>query len=288
MAPAGKEIGIIKLLDNLNSSVFQTFLFVFSGLYHFNKKKLQRFNTIYLKKRNGNDIRLPFKLAYYFRLYKIDIVHTHSWGTLVEGIIGARLGGVPIIIHGEHGTFPERIFHRWIQKIFWKQSNIILSVSANLSKKLSESINVPSHRIKTIINGVNESIFFPSEKLNVMFRERFNFSHQDFIVGTVGRLSKVKNHSMLIGATAELIQKGEIVQVVLVGEGSERKGLERFINKLKIQKYVHFLGYQKNINLILNGLDIFVLTSFSEGCSNVIQEAMFTEKPIIATYVWGN
>ena len=40
--------------------------------------------------------------------------------------------------------------------------------------------------------------------------------------------------------------------------------------------------------MILNGYDFFTLTSFSEGCSNVIQEAMFAQKPVVATHVGGN
>ncbi len=288
LAPAGKEIGIIKLLNHLDKSLFETYLYVFSGIDHFEEEIYSHLNIIHLDKREGNDIRLPFKLAASFRKIKPDIVHTHSWGTLVEGIVGAKLSRVPAVVHGEHGTFPDSVLHRYIQQFFWKHSDILLSVSSNLAAKLSDSIGFPVNRIQVILNGVEARKFYPSSELRESFRRRFGFSSHDFIVGTVGRMSEVKNHAMLIRAAAELIHQGDLVQVILVGDGAKRAELEELAGRLDIEKYVHFPGYQKSVNTMLNGMDLFALTSFSEGCSNVIQEAMFTGKPVVATDVGGN
>jgi len=288
LAPAGKEIGIIKLLNYLDKSLFETYLYVFSGIDYFEEEIYKHLNIIHMNKRDGNDIRLPFKLAASFREIKPDIVHTHSWGTLVEGIIGAKLSRVPIIIHGEHGTFPDSAIHKYIQQFFWKRSDIVLSVSRNLAEKLSRSIRFPLDRMQSILNGVEEDKFFPSEELRELFRNSNSFNSTDFIVGTVGRMSGVKNHAMLIKAAAQLIHRGELVQIFIAGEGTKRAELEKLTRQLDIQKYVHFPGYQKDVNLLLNGMDVFALTSFSEGCSNVIQEAMFTGKPVVATDVGGN
>ena len=74
----------------------------------------------------------------------------------------------------------------------------------------------------------------------------------------------------------------------LYSEESLGKELRTLAINLKVDKHVHFLGYQSEVNQAYNGFDVFTLTSFSEGCSNVIQEAMFASLPIIATNVGGN
>jgi glycosyltransferase involved in cell wall biosynthesis len=245
-------------------------------------------NITSLNKKPGNDWRMPLKLYRVLKEHNIDIVHTHSWGTLVEGVLGARLARIPVIIHGEHGSFPERWYQRQIQRILWGSADKLLSVSGELKKRLSESIRFSQNRIEVILNGVEEEKFFPSKSLREQFRKEFSFSGEDFIVGIVGRFSEVKNHRMLLLATAELIKQGEIIHIALVSRGRKEQELKEFSHSLGIAEFIHFLGFQSDVNMILNGFDIFALTSRSEGCSNVIQEAMFCQKPIIATNVGGN
>jgi glycosyltransferase involved in cell wall biosynthesis len=289
LVPAGKEMGITKLLTHMDNSLFDNILVVFStARYNLDPKEFNHLNIVYLNKKDGNDISLPFRLASFFHKWKPDIVHTHSWGTLIEGIIGAKLGRVPLIIHGEHGTFPETAPHRYFQKIFWNMSDVVLSVSGILKEKLSKTVNFSPEKIHVILNGVDTGKFYPSKELREEFRSRYDFPPDSFVVGTVGRLNPVKNYQMLIKAASEVIQKGEIIEVVFVGDGEKREELESLAKELNIQKHIHFMGYQKEINLFLNGMDTFALTSVSEGCSNVIQEALFTGTPVVATNVGGN
>ena len=288
LAPSGKEVGIIKLLRHMDKSIFEKSLFVLKKISYFDEQAINNLDIICLDKKNGNDFTLPFKLASWFNKYKPDIVHTHSWNTLVEGILAAKISGVPIIIHGEHGTFPESTLHRYVQRLFWKRSDLVLSVSENLKNKLSRSVGFPPENIHVILNGVEAEKFYLSAELRKIFRERFNFSPTDFIIGTVGRITPVKNHQMLIRAAVEVKNHGETIHFVFIGFDEQEGELEELANHLGVKKYVHFIGYQKDVNLMLNGMDIFALTSFSEGCSNVIQEALFAGKPVIATNVGGN
>ena len=288
LVPAGKEIGILKLVKHLDNRVFDSSLVVFRGIIALDVNDLSEYNFVCLNKRQGNDLKLPFKLASFFNRHKPDIVHTHSWGTLVEGVLGAKMGRVPIIIHGEHGTFPQTPLHLLIQRFFWNRADVVLSVSDKLKDILSSAVGFPSERIQVILNGVEADKFYHSDELRKLFYERFNFSFGDFIVGTVGRLNSVKNQQMLIRAAAELKNGGESVHFVLIGIGERREELEELVRQLDVKKNVHFLGYQKDVNLVLNGMDVFTLTSFSEGCSNVIQEALFAGIPVIATNVGGN
>lgn len=292
LAPAGKEIGILKLLHHSDQAIFDNTLIVLNKTHTSEVLDLNNITLLQLNQGEGNNIKLPIQLSKLFKQHRFDIVHTHSWGTLIEGIAGAKLAGVPVIIHGEHGTFPQKIPHRYIQPYFWGMANRVLSVSGHLGKKLSTVTGFPLDKIEVILNGVEEANFYPSQKIRRNFRREFNFSENDFVVGAVGRLTGVKNQAMLLRAAREVIRRGEEIQIVLVGGfavGDDKEAeLKLLVSESGISEYVHFVGFQKNINLFYNGFDVFALTSLSEGCSNVIQEAMFCKKPVIATNVGGN
>jgi glycosyltransferase involved in cell wall biosynthesis len=292
LGPAGKELGILKLVENLNTEVFDTTLIVTNVVNSKGLLDLSPFKIIHLKMGKGNHFNLPLKLAKIFKDADFDLLHTHSWGTLLEGIVGAKIARVPFIIHGEHGTFPMSFPHTHIQKFFWSLADQMLSVSDELRKQLSAITHFPEEKIGVILNGVDERKFYPSQKLRAEFRKKFNFKETDFIVGIVGRLCHVKNQAMLVRAIAHIVRQRIQIEAVLIGDDLNKEKyqnmLENLASELGVTKNIHFLGFNKDVNLILNGIDLFTLTSLSEGCSNVIQEAMFAGRVVIATNVGGN
>lgn len=288
IGPAGKEKSLLKLLAHMDRSVFENTVIVLHRIYKPDLIDPALFQLIHLDHAGGNDFRLPFKLAGILREQKIDLLHTRSWGTLAEGFLGAKLGGVPLIVHSEHGTFPEKWLHRWVQRCFWSLNNRTLAVSGELKERMSKLTGISPQRIKVILNGVEDQRFYPSADLRREFRRRHGFSDDDFIVGTVGRLFDVKNHPMLIRATAAVVREGHEIKTAIVGGGPREVELRKLAGELKITGNIHFVDFVSDVNMHINGFDVFTLTSFSEGCSNVIQEAMFCEKPIVATDVGGN
>lgn len=288
IGPAGKEKGIIKLMIHLDQKKFKTSLIVLNELNLEGGIKIDHLNTIVLNLKRVNDPRYPIIIAKLLKKLNADIVHTHSWATLVEGVLGGKIARVPVIIHGEHGTFPQKLRHKYSQFILWYLPDRVLSVSENLRQQLSSFTGFPSKKIEVILNGVEDNKFYPSPEMRQKFYNEFNFSEKDFIVGTVGRFAEVKNHPMIIKACSELIKQEEEIHVIFIGDGEKKNELKSLVLDLGLSKYVHFLGVQSDINLLLNGMDIFTLTSFNEGCSNVIQEAMFCAKPVISTNVGGN
>jgi len=99
-----------------------------------------------------------------------------------------------------------------------------------------------------------------------------------------GRLSYEKGVDLLIEIAQKLPNE---TNLVILGSGPEEKRIQ---NLVKIQKNVHFLGYQnkeKTISLI-RGSDVLIQPSLNEGISSTIIEAMVCKVPVIATNVGGN
>ena len=289
LVPGGKEHGLVKLLLHMDRTLFQRVLVVFSRVEFTGGLEESGCRIVRLHKRPGNDWRLPLRLARLLRELEAHVVHTHAWGTLVEGMVAARLAGVPVIIHGEHGTFPRGRLHRRVQKFFWARAHRVLSVSARLADQLAEAMNFPRHRIEVILNGVDPKRFFASPALRRQTREELNIPPEDFLIGTVGRLHPVKNLPMLLRATRLLMDRGLSPRVLIVGnDDGDGARVHRLIRELGLTERVWFLPFTPKINRIYNALDLFVLTSLSEGCSNVLQEAQFVGVPVVATRVGGN
>lgn len=291
LSPAGKEVGIVKLLNGLNENLFEPFLIVFDRVFDFLNLNTSKTEVIELNKKEGNDPLLIFKLAKILRQKQIDILHSHSWGTLVEGVLGAKLARVPVIIHGEHGTFHKDRKRILVQRILFNLTDQLLSVSELLADDISRTIGVKREKIVAVLNGVDVSKFKPDSEKRAKYRAQLLANDQTVLLGTVGRPMKVKNHQLMIRALAELKKINIKAKLVIIGDTPKYSlidDLKALTHSLNLNNDVQFLSYQQDIPGYLNAFDIFVLSSLSEGCSNVIQEAMATGLPVVASNVGGN
>ena len=245
---------------------------------------------IFSMNNNSRDYFMPLKLRRLIRCFKPDIVHTRNWGT-IDGIIAAKLAGVKYIIHGEHGreytdlqgSNFKRNLARCMLAIF---VNYFVAVSDEIKYWLVNKVGISENKIITIINGVDTKKFYlPIDKRQA--KKDLGIDPDTFIIGTVGRLDKVKNYKMLLDAV--LLQKAResSFKVLFIGDGPERSGLGELV-KINQLLNVEFCGQKENVQDYLQTFDLFVLTSLAEGISNTILEAMAGGVPVLATRVGGN
>jgi sugar transferase (PEP-CTERM/EpsH1 system associated) len=218
-----------------------------------------------------------------FRRERPDIVHTHAWGTLVEGLVAARLARVPLVVHGEHGTLQTRPHQRWVQRLAWGRTDLVLSVSSRLAERMAREVGFPAARIRTIPNGVDLARFRGGDRDAA--RQALGIPEGAPVVGTVGRLVPVKDQRTLVSAAAVLRASVVGLEVLLVGDGPLRDDLTRQIQTLGLADVVRLLGNRPDVERVLPAFDVFVLPSVSEGMSNTIQEAMGSGLPVVATDV---
>ena len=243
-------------------------------------------SVIELNRRPGNDPRIVWEIYRVLKRERPDVLHTHAWGTLLEGLLAGRLAGVPVIAHGEHGTLQLRPRQIRAQRWGWRHADQLLSVSSRLAERMSQDVGFPLDRIRVIRNGVNLTRFAGPRPAAA----RAAFGAPDdatVVLGAVGRLVEVKDHASFIDAVHTLRTRGRNVFAVIAGEGPLRRELDDRIARVGLEGTVRLLGHRPDVEAVFAGIDIFVQPSKSEGMSNTMLEAMASGLPVIATAVGG-
>jgi len=234
-----------------------------------------------LQKVPGISLKVIRQLVSLIKLHKIDIVHTHNPAPHFYGAMAGLLTGRPVI-HTKHGrNYPTELKKVWLNKISSFLTNKIVAVSQNAADVCLEVEKIPSVKVTVILNGVDTNLFCASGDNN---RKNQEVVH----MGIVARLSAEKDHQTLLAACKILTKMTTDFCLEIIGDGPLRSALEASVKDLNLEKYVSFSGMRHDVAMLLRNLDVFVLSSTTEGISLTLLEAMATELPVVATNVGGN
>jgi glycosyltransferase involved in cell wall biosynthesis len=115
-------------------------------------------------------------------------------------------------------------------------------------------------------------------------RTLYKISDQVFVVGAVGRLVPVKRFDLLLKAFAIVVKKADQpVDLCIVGDGPERKNLERIASDLNITGHVNFVGAQNNVAEFYSFFDCLAISSDSEGLSMALLESIAAGLQVVTT-----
>lgn len=104
---------------------------------------------------------------------------------------------------------------------------------------------------------------------------------------TVGRLSKQKGYDRLLRVHKKLIEEGINHNIYIIGEGPDRKELERYIKENNLTNSIYLLGFKSNPYKYIKKMDLFICSSRDEAFSTVLSEAIILGKPILTTECAG-
>lgn len=142
-------------------------------------------------------------------------------------------------------------------------------------------------KIETISYGI-EAIDYemkPNDPRLESLRSEWKIPSDCLIIGTVARLTPQKSLDTLIQAYAQFQEKNPNTRLVIVGTGPLETNLKNLCLLLEIGDKVIWAGTRKDIPLVMNLFDVFVLPSIYEGFGLVLLEAMAAKKPVIASNV---
>ncbi len=218
---------------------------------------------------------------------KIQLIHTHGIKeNLVAGFAG-KFANIRLIRthHGKGmlGISSKYVFLERMNAVFL--THRLISVSDDL-KEFLLSKGLPVQKITTIKNGI-KCLKNNNREFMSTLRWELGIESGDFIFGTVGRVSSVKNQKFLINSLPEIISKFSNVKIIIVGDGPLMQELKTLVNELSLTNHVIFTGYQTAVTAYFDLMDVFVLTSTHEGIPIAVLEAMCAGLPVISSDVGG-
>lgn len=240
-----------------------------------------------LGKRPGVRLSLVGKLRRLFEEISPDVVHTHQVGALFyAGPAARRAAGSPCVLHTEHGKhYAARWRTRLLGRFAARYADAAVGVSRDIVNEMVGARVFQADKVSFLPNGVDTQRFMSVERQEA--RENLGISKDAFVVGTVGRLSEVKRQDLLIRAFAQARRAIPNARLLIVGDGPERQSLERLCQSLGVSDAVHFAGYQAGCEQHLSAMDVFALTSRSEGMPLSVIEAWSSGAAVVASRVGG-
>ena len=268
-----------------------------------NKVKNNLFGIIQIKglKWKLNFLHDPIVLLKLIKLLKrkgYDIVHTHTTKAGILGRIAARISGVPVIVHGLHGStfqaFNSRLLN-WLlflfERLTGRYTDAYISVSRIISETyIKKGIGKKDNHF-TVYSGIELTKFYQArDKINHKEKyEKLGIHAGDFIIGNVARLELRKGHKFLLEVFRNIVEKQKDcpAKLLIIGEGNKREGLENYVKELNLEGKVIFAGYREDVEELMAVMDIFVLTSLREGLPRVLVQAAAVGMPSVVFNVDG-
>jgi len=216
-----------------------------------------------------------------------DVIHCHQMSAALYVGTVARSLGISALLHTEHGNHDYSNWRQWVTAwIAFNAVRRIYCVSQEIADNLTSHRLVPPHRLSIQVNGIP----LPSDdapSASVALRKACNIADGALVIGSVGRLVTVKRQERLLKAVATMVARNRSVHLLLVGDGARREELEAQARSLGIGQLVHFAGFKLEPQPYIGVMDIFVLTSDSEGMPMALLEAWAAAKPVVVTAVGG-
>ncbi len=225
---------------------------------------------------------------------KPDIVQTWLYHADLFGGCAAYLANAQKIFWGIHHTSLDRKLNKK-STIYVAKINSILSyfiptkiiVCAEKSKKEHIKNGFQKNKFIVIPNGIDLNEFKESKFHRDKYRKRLMIDQKELLLGTVARYNPNKDHLTLIKCIKKLKDSGIKFKYLFVGENMDYKNEElvRIIKKLKLDSTIKLIGQEKKISIIMNALDLHILSSLSEAFPLVILESMACRTPCVSTDV---
>ncbi|SRR5579871_36189 len=203
----------------------------------------------------------------------------------LAAVIGGKKLDIPVVVQtmgSDLRTLPDAISSRLAARTV-RAADFVLAVSNDL-RDLAVRMGASRECTRTIHNGCDPSVFYLSDRAAA--RAELGVAADAQLVLFVGRLADVKGIGELIAAAGQLAPSHPKLRVVCIGEGVMEAELRA---KITNPALIDFAGRKtpEEIARWMAACDVLCLPSYSEGCPNVLLEALFCGRPVVASNVGG-
>lgn len=292
----GAERQLVTLAKALDPNIFQTTVVCLYGGGQLEQQlKDSKVQLLSLGKKGRWDIFVfLWKLIQTFKHLNPDIVHGYLNVPNLLAIFLKPLLPSTRMIWGVRSSNVDLNRYNWLSRLLFKlecffscfADLIIVNSKAGCAYHLAHGF--PDKKMVVIPNGIDTELFQPDVDARAKVRAEWGILESTILIGLVGRLDPMKDHTTFLTAAALLLEKRQDTYFVCVGTGHDTyiQEIQNLANQLNIANKVLWAGARSDMPAIQNALDIATsASSYGEGFSNVIGEAMACGVPCVVTDV---
>lgn len=237
--------------------------------------------------RNWYDVSAWRALYRLIQRYRPHLLHVNHTLPAVLGCLCGRLLNVPVIVNTEHHAHTYMGLVRSLLELVTLGLSTLVICNSNHTRCSFRAWEkrLAAHKSITVYNGVDIGHIDHSFSEPARLKAQLGIKPDKFVIGHAGRLVREKDQETLIRALAIVLDSGLDATLVIVGAGPLQQRLLALVQALGIDNQVIFTGEvaRSRAYQILYALDLFIMSSITEGFSNAVVEAMAARRAVVVT-----
>lgn len=214
--------------------------------------------------------------------HKPDIVYSLLRTANFWGRMAAMLASAPVVIGGERGVLRGRKNYEFIpDRVLGRYSDLVIVNAPAVKNAYVKQSGLPDDMVVVVPNGIDMERNRPGLDATSV-RDEFSIPRDALVIGTVSRLHPRKGIEYFIDALGKVLPEYPDAKALIAGDGPMRGELEQRAGQLPCADRIVFAGFRKDVNVVMNAMDIFVFPSLTEGLPNVLVEAAACARAIVA------
>jgi glycosyltransferase involved in cell wall biosynthesis len=213
-----------------------------------------------------------------------SVIHGFLWRANMCARLAGRLCRIPAVVTSEHSMHFDGPIREFVNRVTGPWSSAVVCVSHGVRAYVRDRIRIPDDRLEVIYNGVDLERFAPGADRAAM-RVRLGLPVDRPIIGTVARHTEEKRIDRLVEVAERVAARHPDVVFLTAGDGPTLPRVIEMARGLGLD--FRFLGRRDDVPAVLGALDVFVVTSETEGLPIAVIEAMAAGLPVVSVLVGG-
>jgi glycosyltransferase involved in cell wall biosynthesis len=287
--PGGAETIVLELASRLDPARFRSIVVLSHDGWLRQQLRARGVETILVRWKAWYDFRLPRVMRSIVRREKVALIHSHLPDHNFYSCLVGRWTRCRTIAtyHGAVELAKARHTRNALKLWFVRRyANTVVAVCSHIERMLRQA-SFPPGKIVRIYNGIDIARFVGPH--NGHLRQELGCRSETAIVGMIANIRQSKGYEFFIQAAREIADLMPATLFLAIGDVDERIGcgLRALVDELGLSGSFRFLGFRSDVAELLSQLDVFVLSSTSEGFPLVVLEAMAAGKPVVVTRCGG-
>jgi L-malate glycosyltransferase len=239
------------------------------------------FNTSF-----GGRYRAGFLLKSLCQKYPVSLIHCHDSHAHTIAVTASILGlNLPVVVH-RRVDFP--IGRSWFSSYKYNHPAIAgyICVSDAIREIMLASLK-PAKKVITIHSAIDFDRFKHAGTDPSKLKKELGLPDDSILIGNTAALAPHKDYVTFVRTAELLVSNHPDWHFVIIGNGPLRQQLAQLIGTKKLGNNITLAGFRSDLPELLGGLDVFLMTSKTEGLGTSLLDAFYVGVPVVATRAGG-